>query len=175
MKIAIICGSAECLWADIEEYKKLMSGTGIAADIACINHTAIHFPKDFDLWISWHTELFEELMDQVQCSPTTIGPDDSITVDRMMTFPGFMASDSSLYAVKCLLEMGYDRIILCGVPLDNTRKFYDAPNAELPQHASSNIQKAWKDEARCFSDRVRSFSGNTRALLGAPTKEWLCL
>lgn len=174
-RVAVIAGSAECLWNDRDELLKIMAiDRGVIVDVACINHTAIHWPNAFKFWISWHTELFAELKDRVSCGPITIGPDDTIEVAYMKTFPGFMASDSSLYAVKVLLDMDYDRIILCGVPLDNTRKFYDAPGAELPQHASSNIQKAWKFEAKSFNDRVRSMSGNTMRLLGKPTEKWLC-
>ncbi len=173
MRIAIIAGSAECLWKDVERFKEILE-PGTVVDVACINHTALHWPRAFQYWITWHTDLFTDLKDQMKHTPITIGPDDTADVDMLVSFTGFMATDSSLYAVKVLLDLGFDRVVLCGVPIDNSRKFYDKPEDELPQWDSSNIQHAWLQESKSFNGKVRSMSGNTRGMFGEPTKEWLC-
>jgi hypothetical protein len=172
MKRVIICGSAACLFDDLYR-ADILCGKKCAYDVACINHTALYYPYFMNYWISWHPELFQDLMQFVKGSPITYGPRKLPGVDHVKTFDGFQASDSSLYAVKVMLELEYEKIILCGSPMDNSRKFYSPYNAEQPQHEADNLQEAWREEAKGFEDRVRSMSGNTAKLLGEPDLGWL--
>jgi len=81
---------------------------------------------------------------------------------------------TSLFSAYIGLEMGYEKIILAGCPLDRNGHWYfgNMPDNEGP---------AWKDQSYeawhefwcdTRSDRVRSFSGFTAEVLGKPTKEW---
>lgn len=170
MKIVLVCGSAECLFDDLARMKELLD---VAYDVACINHTALYYPYFFNYWIGWHPEIFAGLRKFVKGNPITMSSQKEEGVDSVWNFNGFYASDSSLYAAKIMLELKYDRVILCGSPMDNSRKFYEPYGAEKPQHSADNIQEAWRQEVAGFKDRVKSMSGNTRHILGAPTKEWL--
>ena len=79
---------------------------------------------------------------------------------------------SGLFAAVIGILMGYDQIILAGVPCDNTPHFFDPPWLETQTHmfgleSCYNEWKAWRNEVPIFKDKVRSLSGNTRDLLGA--------
>jgi len=84
---------------------------------------------------------------------------------------------STLFAVRVGLALGYDEIVLCGTPLDNTGRFYDAPGANgggLGKTAGGSDTELldlseWERYAKqVFNGRVKSMSGKTRQLLGGP-------
>lgn len=72
---------------------------------------------------------------------------------------------SGLFALHvALTRLGYKRAVLAGIPI-----------ADEGQDASyaTNYLQAWRERAPSYGDSVRSMSGNTNGLFGAPTKEWL--
>ena len=74
---------------------------------------------------------------------------------------------SSLFAVDMAIREGYEKIILCGVPLDGKGHFYDSVKHDL----EFMFSPVWRTYP--FKDKVRSMSGLTQEILGEPTKEWL--
>ncbi len=67
------------------------------------------------------------------------------------------------------LALGCDRMVLCGVPLDPAEAHYDDDKRWAD---AGNYRRGWvthKDEM----SSVRSMSGWTSQLLGAPDREWL--
>lgn len=66
---------------------------------------------------------------------------------------------SALCGALAGIQMGYERIILCGCPLTDAKYIV--------------FQAGWTAKKAELNDRVRSMSGWTRELLGAPTEEWL--
>ena len=75
-----------------------------------------------------------------------------------------------MFGVLIALAMGYERIMLAGIPLDNRGYCYAPPNNQS-MFESETLENEWK-EARdeVFRDRVRSFSGRTREWLGEVNK-----
>lgn len=83
-----------------------------------------------------------------------------------MTFTG----SSGHYAVKIALEVfECDRVLCCGVPMDESPHFNDA----APWTDVHRFWEQWELSFPRLSGRVRSMSGRTRALLGEPTGDWL--
>jgi hypothetical protein len=78
--------------------------------------------------------------------------------------PGDRSGSSSLLGTLAALKMGYGRIILCGCPLIGKN-----------EHGGSydSFRIGWTNKQKYLNDRVRSMSGWTKELLGAPTDEWL--
>jgi hypothetical protein len=76
---------------------------------------------------------------------------------------------SSMFAVNIATHIfGYDRIILAGVPLDRSGRFYGDPQHD-GQAGYEGFRPAWEAAAaRGDLSHVRSLSGWTRELLGAP-------
>lgn len=80
--------------------------------------------------------------------------------DHYWRMKGDTGGSSSLMGTKVALKyLGYDRVVLAGVPLTGYyhRHFF--------QH--------WREAVPFLAGRVRSMSGHTRDLLGYPDKEWL--
>jgi hypothetical protein len=78
---------------------------------------------------------------------------------------------TGLFAVKVALERGFQKIVLAGVPMETHHGHYYAKN--IPWTSAPNFHRGWKQNHGKIADSVRSMSGWTRELLGAPTVEWL--
>ena len=79
----------------------------------------------------------------------------------------WQGGSSSLLGVVVGLAMGYEEIVLAGVPLDTSAG--NCCHAGLP-HPYECFLAAWEEANReVFNGRVKSLSGNTRELLGEPS------
>lgn len=74
------------------------------------------------------------------------------------------SGSSALLGVQAALGLGYRKMILCGCPLVGV-------NAD--KNSYSVFRFAWETHLPTIRDHVRSMSGWTRELLGAPTEEWI--
>jgi hypothetical protein len=89
-------------------------------------------------------------------------------------FPGQPESmTSAVMAAKvALIDLGFDRVVFCGVPMTNTPHFIHRPEAPTWDIADHYF-KRWKMMiAPEYRARMRSMSGRTRDLLGAPDEEF---
>jgi hypothetical protein len=84
---------------------------------------------------------------------------------------------SSLFAVRIALELGYERVVLAGVPLVGHTTICDADGSEKvdePSAAGFGVYRGgWQKVHGEIAGHVRSMSGWTRETFGAPTAEWL--
>ncbi len=179
----IIIGSAPCVLIDLSaipdhaRFDFMLIGSGSPATLN-IRHLAYHasHENDFDairkrrksngLNIDFETfsnnphpgvdHVFPELTAPVcpkDCRPPKFGPKDPRNHHHY-------SGSSALLGVKIALRLGYRKIILAGVPLNEGH------------YAHFQIGWTWiADLLKCCP--VRSMSGFTRELLGAPTEEWL--
>jgi len=74
---------------------------------------------------------------------------------------------SGRFAVDVALKLRFKKILLCGVPIDGTDRFYGDIKHD---YAPLINYKEWTEQD---NSKVRSFSGNTKKLLGEPTEAWL--
>lgn len=80
--------------------------------------------------------------------------------DHYWRMRGDTGGSSSLMGTKVALKyLGYDRVVLAGVPLTGAYK--------------DHFLKHWQEAVPFLAGRVRSMSGHTRDLLGYPDEEWL--
>jgi len=78
--------------------------------------------------------------------------------------------------VKIALLLGYKKIIIAGMPMDNRPRFYDHPQAAC-QFTDGAINLGWK----CFKgeigkengDKIKAISGFPKTLFGGFIPEWL--
>jgi hypothetical protein len=78
--------------------------------------------------------------------------------------PGERSGSSALLGAQAALKLGYRRIVLCGCPMTGTN---------IKNSNYESFRPGWEEKKKYLDDRVRSMSGWTRELLGAPTEEWL--
>lgn len=148
--------------------KQLIKGT----DIMVINYTGDYFPRPFQHWVSLHPDIIAAGRPYKAWNFTAHSNRRHKGIDKVWNYETY-GSDSGLFACHVALKLGYDKIILCGIPLDSSRKFFEMK--EMPNHqfdTTVNLQ-IWRSEVPVFENKIRSMSGNTKEMLGAPTKEWL--
>lgn len=165
---ALVCGSARCLWDDLEKVSN-------EADVICVNGAGMHFPRAFAHWYSDH---FENAIHWrgirkgmgYDGHPVFHSSSEGPLVDCIWPWP--RNGSSSLGAVFTGLALGYEEITICGVPLDDSGHFYDAPEKttnftnEVPEKAG--FPRYWQNAARdVFEGRVKAVSGRLVDLLGS--------
>ncbi len=74
------------------------------------------------------------------------------------------SGSSALLGALAAMNLGYERIILCGCPLQGK-------NDQGYQY--SNFWKGWIAHKGVYGNTVRSVSGWTKQYLGYPDKDWL--
>lgn len=174
-KHVLVCGSGRCLWDDMRALGPF------DGDVMAVNYAGIFLPRTPLHWVSSHADDFQFMLPM---RPNRVTAPQGWLAERIEThsdrpclgvlhvWPKFVAGwgngSSSIGAVRIALQM-YERVILAGVPLDESGHFYDPPN-DLRQSVEDH--RVWVDTWRGavdeFKGRVRSMSGATRELLGAP-------
>lgn len=167
---ALIAGGAACLWDDLAAYDGPVDGV-----VAC-NDAGAEI-EDLTAWVSLHPDCFARKgwlakREAKGWPPVPLyghkaergSPCGMIETD--WAFPGQEHSGSSgMYAAKvALVDLGFDRAVLCGVPMSPTPHFFGGE----PWMVANRYLKRWALVPEEYRERVRSMSGATRDLLGAP-------
>lgn len=175
MPTAIVIGGAECVWDDIKRARELFEPDAFFVT----NDMVPLWPERLDYLCSLHPEKIAEWLAQrhkrgfappgeVWCHKTG-GPRGLVHKGVDHTTPDW-AGSSGLFATKVALEQGFEKVVVCGVPLLSEgmhiarRRYWGAANA---------FRSGWKRNHGNLQKRVRSMSGWTKDFLGAPTPEWL--
>lgn len=170
--IAFVLGSASCLAADIDAAMRVV----IPDFVVAVNAAGRDFNGPLDHFATMHPELATGwLLARDKASlppPRALWCPISARRDQRLPWrhaPSWGGS-SGLFGAAVAMEAGADRIILCGVPLDSSGHFDDP----RPWKDALRYRAAWTCRRAMLVAKVRSMSGWTQALLGAPTREWLC-
>ena len=175
----LILGSGSSVFGDIENAKEILSDQKF--DVIAVNLSFLAYNGPIQHLISLHQERMPHFHELARFLPEdrlahifTHSHMDAPGVGTSWPIPD-QSGTSSLFAVKVAILLGYTKIILCGVPLSGSHRFYDNP---FQKHANNfscpSISIPWKKAiTEIFNDRVRSMSGKSLGLLGAPTKEWV--
>ena len=80
---------------------------------------------------------------------------------------------SSLFAAMACAEMGFEKIILAGCPLDKQGHWFWPEEYPGPDWAEEDYN-AWREFAKLpQAERIRSLSGFTADIMGKADKEWV--
>lgn len=169
-KNLVILASAWNVWDDWHRFKAV-SGKAYSWDIMVINDMGLYFPGRFTHWISLHPSNFSLYRQYCIKNCHTHSREPAPFVDYAWYIYNRSGS-GGMFALKVATLMGYNKIILCGMPLTNGKRFFDQYNM---QHSfdCSTIRDPWKEQKDIFEEFTRSMSGYTKELFGEPTKEWL--
>ena len=84
---------------------------------------------------------------------------------------------SGLFAAQiALLELGFRGVIMAGCPLDHAFGAcypLDKGRTKWANGSEARYQRNWRKALPAIRDRIRSMSGWTQELLGAPDAEWI--
>lgn len=83
---------------------------------------------------------------------------------------GHWQGSSGLFAIKIARELGFERIILCGVPMTREGGHF-LRREEWKQ--STGLRQRWIAHIRELKPYVRSWSGWTQHTFGLPEVDWL--
>ncbi len=167
----MIVGSAECVFNDFEEAKKEVKDF----DIMAINFSGICF-KGIEHLVSLHADripafLMAASLDNGKFIHThsRAGKLDPLgyQIENDWTEEIQATSGSSgLFAVRVAMKLGYKKIILCGMPLSSSRRFYD-PIGAVAEVGDGPTFLGWKlakDRGEFKGVEIISMSGRTKEL-----------
>ena len=175
---AVVIGGASCVWDDLEQAKAL----GDYDLLIAINDAGAEYPGTVDYWITLHPETlpiwtkkraengYQPARQYVAHVGNTLetmrNPLFHVSFSVPYTWPG----SSGLFACEIALKtLEVDRVVLCGVPMNADPHFFD----DAPWTAVKGFWDAWPVAYPHIKDKVRSMSGRTQELLGAPSRAWL--
>lgn len=174
MTIAIVLGGAQCLHEDIETALAMFNPDVVVA----VKDIGITYPH-IDHWVTYHPERLPKEVhirrSKGLADPLYVWTYDKITVRPKVGIEfrtvkhrggssGFMGM-----VVACIVA---DKAVLCGIPMDPKQKHFSRPKKQGWPEANY-YRRVWSEHHGEYKDRVRSMSGWTREIFGAPSKEWL--
>lgn len=182
----LIISTGWCVWNDIERFKLLGFETdddGKAnCDVMAVNGMTLYWRGRLHHAVSLHPdepELWIALRRVYSCNlahtwtHSIRKPEPPAKIEFVWDMNQGRGGTSSLFAVCLGIALGYERIMLAGIPLDDGGYCYAPPNGQS-RFGSLTQQLEWRRANRdYFNDRVRSFSGRTRKWLGDVSQEWL--
>ena len=181
MLSALVIGSAEGCFEEADEALKLWGPDGPDA-IAVINDSIPRWPGRIDYICTLHVEHLGGWLRAREQAGYPMGAQcwsyQQRRGSRDVRHPNPMiqhiatdwAGSSGLYSVRVLILEKFQRIVLAGVPMEKVRGHIVR---NRPWTAADGFHTGWKKRLPEIKDKVRSMSGWTKGLLGAPTSEWL--
>jgi len=169
--LALVVGTGRSMWEDFYLSPR-------AATVFAVNHAALFLPR-VEHAVSANGAFIGGIAkarlslpryskDALVVHASTPAPGVTMVWDeRIFPWSG-EGGTSSLLAVRIAIKLGFTQILVAGVPLDTRGHFYD-PEDYLYATDFSAALADWvtvRDENPQIE--IRSWSGYTRALLGAP-------
>jgi len=165
----IICASGHSIWEDLE---KLVIKTKWeqSADIMAVNDIGMHIPFHVKHWYSNDIDMLPKWR---AARRPRFGSEetknDGILLHSCVGFNGInwgwaAGGTSALGAVMTGIALGYEKIYLCGVPLDDGPHYFDPPWGKTNFSRSAGLRQ-WKSRWPYFEGKVVPMSGNLKELL----------
>lgn len=175
MKRALILGGAQSIWNDIEAALRIGE---FDAAIVC-NDIGAAWSGDIECWVTLHPENMAKLIQLRE--DRGYRPAKKLAYHEAMSgtpIPDIVtpyhwershkSASSGIFAAKVAIELGF-KGVLCGVPLTPTPHF----NIARGWIYANDFLDGFAQAVPYIKDRIRSMSGHTMKVLGAPTPEWL--
>lgn len=187
-KNLLVCGDAACVWDDLERFgcKRLgnHSGRGEVSkqgwDFLTVNKLVETFPGHIEHCYSNQYNLLAKFIDARRYEYRREFPNSpkhvhSISPDSPIRWPLGGHGTSGLGAVLVGVGLGYGRIVLAGIPLDDGPHNGEPPwrgtnfTREASDQVDGNLPMPWlKARKLAFDNKVTSLSGRTKQWLGEP-------
>ena len=178
-EVLLIVGDSTHVMDDLSAFIEICP-TGF--DTMCMNYSHKIVPWDVQHFVAGdsHMEEMQEMAKQLPSTclkhcwnPNSLGFDIRWVRNGRTGWNGTTAN----LCIKIGIALGYTRIVLAGVPMDNTRNWYapllDKDDIKQGKDHRAHLWKWNEIASRLISRLLRSMSGNTAELLGTPTIEWI--
>lgn len=165
MSECIVLGSARRVWLDLAE-----AGGAQGRDVMAVNDIGMHYPGDLTHWYSNDAKMLGHWSDARRPGYSKAGALHSNNPGRqgVRVWDNLVGGNSAVNAVCVALELGYERVIVCGVPLDETGHYFDPPWINTSYNNEAEFDE-WRRRVAYFAGRVTSMSGKTREILSGNT------
>ena len=171
--VAILIGGAERAIADYNVACNLCRALDLDATVFAANDMIELFPGRIDHAVTLHPEKLK-----VQWIPgrerNGYPKPGEVWAHRWYDCVTKWTKDwggsSGLLMIKIAREMGFRKVILCGVPMTVEDNHF---RRGQPWTAAHGFRRAWGRQIRDLKPFVRSFSGWTAEQFGNPTPGWL--
>lgn len=183
---ALVIGGAACAYEDLAELETML-GRPWPWPIILANDIGATFPRRFDYWVSLHVDRISKWSEH----RARLGLPGGFQIwgrHRPLPHPLRTArkldgsvharngGSSSMLGVDVAERVvGATRVVLCGCPMDNRPHFAESIEHRpgTPWRAYAAHRNGWNRARNELVDVVRSMSGWTREMFGAPTPEFL--
>lgn len=171
----VVCADASCVWGDLERFG-CRSGNGVEKfgwDFLTVNRLVETFPGRVEHAYSNSGAVLNRFIAarrQEYINEFPVIATHSRDTETNWKWPWNGGGTSGLGGTLTAIALGYDKIVLCGMPLD------DGPhNGEPPWRKTCfyievpEMDIHWKRAAEFFRGKITSMSGRTRDWFGEPT------
>jgi hypothetical protein len=180
MKTLLIISTGRCVWDDMKKVDSLLPGKEY--DTLAVNHMIMYWPGKLTYAASWHSDAVKMFLDIRMYKsrlnrPITYSPKPCKGIDfavRLKEYKLEVSGVSGAYATGIGCHLCYDKIILAGMPYDNSGYFYTDTNVRKTDYNYNYPNnKGWDNLKDRFGDKIRAVSGNLIECFGELTEEWL--
>lgn len=176
--IVVCVGGAKCGPGDLAAARELLGSRPYA--LAACNDAGIDLPGPLRLWATLHPEKMGDWarrrteaghsLDGTWLVGSEGGRKSHV---HALIARGASGSSGLFVAKVARVDLGFSRVILCGIPMDAQPNRYR--RLENGWRDFDRYRKGWHEAAADpgFAMHVRSMSGWTAELLGCPDAAWL--
>lgn len=183
-KNLIICGSSKNVWEEFQVAQSFFGKDNFS--LMCVNLALLGFQFyhqtgliKVDHFVSLEISLMKALKKDFAHDINSHCNQYAPEIDTVHQDINSSGGTSGFFAMQIGLKLGYEKIILCGIPLDNSPHFYDFPGVDWGGCNDGEIRHTWdiwidrvKRQNPCPSLKIRSMSGKTKDMFGEPTDDW---
>jgi len=173
----VVCAGGACIWEDLKKVPGFVEDKWDQNfDFMAVNDIGMHLPYKLSHWYSndaWLAKwgkarrprfsregrLFNSYQDETILFHSYTKVEGAIE----WGWPG--GGTSSLNATLTGLGLGYQKIYLCGVPLDDSPHYFDPFWTRCNFSRSGGLREWQNARDNLFGGKVESMSGNTKRIL----------
>lgn len=171
--IALIVGTASCVWDDLNTFWM----QGEPHTVFVLNDMGIHYPKEYQHWVSSHREYFGAAPLRKwrwKHDFITHGVQAGKGVTVVWDFKPAPGGDTALVAAMVAWDLGYKRITIAGCPQDDSPHYYTLPGRwrgqSTPEDNGDKYNERFIPHWREFIEKrpgvdLWAMSGNVRKML----------
>ncbi len=180
-KVLLVIAAGRCVWDDLANIIPRLKHEKLPFETMGINYMIFLYDGKLDYAASWHFDWsgmavkLRTYRGQLN-KPILYGPKPYEGVDKVERFHGTSIESSGMYGSYIGLRMGFDKIILVGIPFDDSGHFWQRPQTERTRSRFSYswpAKKSWDKLRDDCDDKIRAVSGSLIECFGELTDEWL--
>jgi hypothetical protein len=175
MTWALVAGGAQCVWEDMARAEAMLGKPDILVGVK-----DIWMEMRVDHFCTFHADrIKKELATRRKRGlpdPSAIWTNSAVKIPPIpeieIKYLNLRGGSSGLLGVMVALRNA-DKVVLCGIPMNPEMRHYHQRKHGKPWREGKLYLAHWQQHLPTLRGRVKSMSGNTKEMLGYPTREWV--